>query len=89
MRDIPLLSRTDSSFRAVGEGGATVPVTVSLANPGTGAPERVVVKLVEDSGNIILRRPITAQEMKLQPGATRTLITRMAAPAPVPDCLSN
>ena len=83
----PRITVTDSGFRVVGEGGATVLVTVSLANLGTGAgaPERVVVKLVDGSGNIILRRPIAAREMKLQPGATRTLVTRMTAPVPVSD----
>ena len=64
-------------------------VTVTLANLGTaaGAPARLVVKLVDAAGNTVLRRPIAAREMELGPGATRTLVSRMVAPAPVADML--
>lgn len=84
---------TDTGFQPVGGNGetgdSTVLVTVTLANLGTtvGAPERVVIKLLDSAGNMILRRPIAAREVKLQPGTTRTLISRMAAPAPVADML--
>lgn len=83
------LAVTDAGFRVAGGDGDAVLVTVSLANLGTapGAPERLVVKLVDEAGNIILRRPIASREMKLEPGAVRTLVSRMSPPAPVADLL--
>jgi len=93
----PRIAVTDAGFQPAdpdpgdeqADRGGTVLVTVTLANLGTaaGAPERVVVKLVDASGATILRRPIAAREMQLRPGATRTLISRMTAPAPVADML--
>ena len=85
----PRIAVSDASFTPVANVEGAVLVTVALANLGTasGAPERVVVKLVDDAGNVILRRPIAAREMMLQPGATRTLVSRMTVPAPVADML--
>ena len=88
----PRIAVTDTGFQPVGSGSGApheVVVTVTLANLGTaaGAPARLVVKLVDAAGNIVLRRPIAAREMELGPGATRTLVSRMAAPAPVADML--
>lgn len=85
----PRIMVTDAGFQPASGDDPAVLVTVTLANLGTmvGAPERVVVKLVDADGGIILRRPIAAREMKLQPGSTRTLVSRMAAPAPVADLL--
>jgi len=88
----PRIAVTDTGFQPV-SGDSAPPhefvVTVTLANLGTaaGAPERLVVKLVDAAGNVVLRRPIAAREMQLGPGATRTLVSRMTAPAPVADML--
>lgn len=89
----PRIAVTETGFQPVSgsedTSANTVLVTVTLANLGTtaGAPERVVIKLLDSAGNVVLRRPIAAREMKLQPGATRTLISRMSTPEPVADML--
>jgi len=86
----PRIAVHEAGFRPIIDAGVeTVLVTVTLANLGTaaGAPERVVVKLLDAEGNMIMRRPIAAREMTLQPGTTRTLVSRMNPPAPVADLL--
>ena len=74
------LAVTDASFSYSGVDENALLVTVTLANLGTaeGAPERVTVKLLDAEGNILMTRPIASREMALAPGASRTLISRMA-----------
>jgi len=81
----PRLAITDTGFTTAdgsGEGSDAVLVNVTLANLGTaaGAPEWVIVKLLDADGSVILRRPIASREMTLAPGSSRTLVSRMAAP---------
>ena len=74
------LAVTDASFSYSGVDENALLVTVTLANLGTaeGTPERVTVKLLDAEGNILMTRPIASREMALAPGASRTLISRMA-----------
>ena len=87
----PRLAVTDTSFTPAsgsGEGDDAVLVTVTLANLGTaaGAPEWVIVKLLDADGDLLMRRPIASREMTLDPGSSRTLVSRMAAvPGQVTD----
>ncbi|MGC6454660.1 MAG: hypothetical protein ACON31_12220 [Candidatus Puniceispirillaceae bacterium] len=84
---VPRIAVTDTAVRTVTGDDRSVLVSVTLANLGTaeGAPEKVVVRLVDAEGDTLLRRPIAAREMTLQPGASRTLVSRMSASAPVAD----
>lgn len=86
----PRLAITDTGFAPAGdgEGGGAVLVTVTLSNLGTaaGAPEWVIVKLLDADGELLMRRPIASREMTLDPGSSRTLVSRMAAvPGQVTD----
>lgn len=87
----PRLAITDTGFTPAGVSGAgddAVLVTVTLANLGTaaGAPEWVIVKLLDADGELLMRRPIASREMTLDPGSSRTLVSRMAAvPGQVTD----
>ena len=89
----PRLAITETGFTpATGseDGNDAVLVTVTLANLGTaaGAPEWVVVKLLDADGSVLMRRPIASREMTLAPGSSRTLVSRMTAvPGQVADML--
>lgn len=87
----PRLAITDTGFTPAndsGDGTDAVFVTVTLTNLGTaaGAPEWVIVKLLDADGDVLKRRPIASREMTLAPGSSRTLVSRMGAvPGQVTD----
>ncbi|MEC7304889.1 MAG: hypothetical protein VXU47_02875, partial [Pseudomonadota bacterium] len=62
-----------------GADGAVV-VTVGFANLGTapGAPERIVVSLLDATGEPVITRPIAVREAPLAPGGRRLLTARMS-----------
>lgn len=78
---IPHFAVTEARFDAALDGAeGAVLVTVGFANLGTapGAPERVVVSLLDDTGTPVITRPIAVREAPLAPGGRRTLTARMS-----------
>ncbi len=77
----PHFAVTEARFDAALDGadGAVV-VTVGFANLGTapGAPERIVVSLLDATGEPVITRPIAVREAPLAPGGRRLLTARMS-----------
>lgn len=77
----PHFAVTEARFDAALDGAnGAVLVTVSFANLGTapGAPERVVVSLLDATGEPVITRPIAVREAPLAPGGRRLLTARMS-----------
>lgn len=77
----PHFAVTEARFDAALDGAdGAILVTVGFANLGTapGAPERVVVSLLDASGAPVITRPIAVREAPLAPGDKRVLTARMA-----------
>lgn len=79
----PHFAVTKAYFEAALDGGdGAVMVTVTFANLGTaaGAPERVTVTLLDQTGTAVLSRPIAVREAALAPGDERTITARLSVP---------
>ena len=77
----PHFAVTEARFDAALDGAdGAVLVTVGFANLGTapGAPERVVVSLLDATGEPVITRPIAVREAPLAPGGRRLLTARMS-----------
>ena len=85
----PHFAITQARFEAALDGAdGAVLVTVGFANLGTapGAPERIVVSLLDAAGEPVISRPIAVREAPLAPGGHRTLTARISVR---PDQISD